>query len=47
MQTEEQRESEIIRLAHKIADDSNKNLDAAHKAYLRALCATLDGLLGD
>ena len=46
MQTEEQRESDIIRLAHKIADESNKPLDAAHKAHLKTLCAALDAALG-
>lgn len=47
MQTEEDREGEIVRLAHKIADQSNKNLDALHRDYLRSLCRALDAALGD
>lgn len=47
MQTEEHIEGEIIRLAHMIAEDSNKLKDATHREYLRSQCVALAQLLGD
>ena len=44
--TEEQIEGEVIRLAHKIAEESNQLRDATHRENLRSQCVALAQLLG-